>query len=519
MKLFPFSFRFSFRSIFAIAVFLLIGYNLFLSAIPVLNNDIDFNTDLARDFLLLEEVQTTHKLPLIGPRSGGISGVFHGPLWIWINIPAFLLGQGNPVIVGWFWVLLVFLLIIITYWVGTKFFGKTVGLLSALLLSTLVIRAPYSLFNPFGAVLISPIFFYGMYIYITQHKVRYVLLALFSAGLLIQFQVAFGLPMLFLSTILILYTIIKKRKFPHLLAFLILLIPLSTYIIFDLRHDFLEGKALIAYVQGSTGQIKGFTWQSMLLNRYNGFWDTLTVVANPTKLVTLLIPGFFLLLFLHAWRHKATTQSKIIFLFFYFYLGFWLITLLFRGVVWGYYTWPFLPLTVLLIAAAWKILPKFIFCAIYLYILVFVYKDAYAYTHYITTSYIGKTSGSWQFNYQLAQTVFSQGDKRFGYYIFSPDQYGYSPRYAMNYVATKNPRVQVVPYQKQPITYLLIAAPGGDNNAIGGDWWKTNRVRITSMPEKTFPYPNGYRIEKHRLSDKEVAIPSDPNLIDSLIFR
>jgi hypothetical protein len=59
-------------------VFVLILINVFLSAWYVINGDIVFHTDIARDFLVLQDIVETHKPTLIGPRSGGISGVFHG---------------------------------------------------------------------------------------------------------------------------------------------------------------------------------------------------------------------------------------------------------------------------------------------------------------------------------------------------------------------------------------------------------------------------------------------------------
>ena len=74
-----------------------------ISAWYILHNTIIFHTDIARDFLLIEDIVKNKPLTLIGPRSGGIPGVFHGPLWLYLNVPAFLFGGGNPVIVGWFW--------------------------------------------------------------------------------------------------------------------------------------------------------------------------------------------------------------------------------------------------------------------------------------------------------------------------------------------------------------------------------------------------------------------------------
>ena len=105
-------------------IILVILINILLSAWYVLNKDLVFHTDIARDFLVLEDIVRTHKPTLLGPRSGGIPGVFHGPLWFYVNLPIFILGQGNPVVVGWFWVFLSASSIFITYYFGKKIFNR-----------------------------------------------------------------------------------------------------------------------------------------------------------------------------------------------------------------------------------------------------------------------------------------------------------------------------------------------------------------------------------------------------------
>ena len=78
---------------------LLVLANLFLAAWHFLHQDLVFSADIARDFSLFREIDRK-KIILIGPRSS-VSGLFHGPLWLYLNYPAYLIGQGNPVVVGW----------------------------------------------------------------------------------------------------------------------------------------------------------------------------------------------------------------------------------------------------------------------------------------------------------------------------------------------------------------------------------------------------------------------------------
>ena len=56
----------------------------------------------------------------------------------------------------------------------------------------------------------------------------------------------------------------------------------------------------------------------------------------------------------------------------------------------------------------------------------------------------------------------------------------------------------------------------GENNR---EWWIKNRVRINKNPENVINYANGYRVEKYILTDGEIKVPSDPNLVNGLFFR
>jgi len=153
------------NKLFFIKIFCLfiILISLFFASWFAIHGDIVFHTDIARDFLLMEDVVRNKPITLIGPRSGGIPGVFHGPLWTYLNVPAFILGNGNPAIVGWFWVLLFTINILIVYKVGSKIFSKETGLIAAALTSIISAFSVPGYFNPFGAVMFAPLFFYYLF--------------------------------------------------------------------------------------------------------------------------------------------------------------------------------------------------------------------------------------------------------------------------------------------------------------------------------------------------------------------
>src|SRR3989344_1542324 len=97
-------------------------FNIYLSSSLVRHGEVNFFNDVARDFLLLQEVDYK-KIVLIGPRSS-TNNLFHGPLWTYINYPAYLLGDGNPVIVAWFWIVLGCMFLLSGFYMTRKLFGN-----------------------------------------------------------------------------------------------------------------------------------------------------------------------------------------------------------------------------------------------------------------------------------------------------------------------------------------------------------------------------------------------------------
>lgn len=486
--------------------FVLILFNILLSAWFVINKDLDFHTDIARDFLLLEDIVNTRKPTLIGARSG-VPGIFHGPSWLYLNLPAFIIGRGNPIAVGWFWVFLTTFSVGFIYWMGKKLFNKEVALFATLIFSGSIIIYTKGLFNPFGAVILFPVLLYLLMRYLQKENVYYLLTAYFLIGLIIQFQVAFGIPILILST---LYLIIKRRKIIHLLfAFIILTIPLSTYIIFEVRHNFLQTHAIIKYL--TTKQPVGEVPLPQLIStRIQGiFLDgiNITVLNNvlnfPATLV--LIAVFYKLIII-----KKIKWREVYVLYFFFYLGFWIITFFYKGVVWSYYYWPFLPLTLLIIVSSYSLINKKLFTLVIIYFVVI--------TLYFGIKTVQPINDGWAFYHKLAQTIYTDANQEFGYYIYTPDLFGYSSRYAMNFTQ-KERTIRANPFQKKKLTYLIIAPAPSDKPFLNGNWWKIHQVKINRKPDNVIKYANGFVVEKYILTDAEQNISSDPNLIQDLTLR
>ena len=501
--------------LFKIFLLVMILASLCLCAYPVLHEDIGYNTDVGRDLLILQNIVSTHKLPLIGPHSG-LGGVFHGPLWPYINLPAFILGNGNPIAIGWFWVFLVACSVFITYFVGKKIFNDYVGLLSALILAILSITYSDSLLNPFGAVIFSPLFFYFLYKYVKTLKVMYLGMAFFTVGILIQFEIVFGGPMLILSLILVTLLVLKKKKLKHLLSVFILVIPLSTYILFELRHNFLQLRSIIAQAGASTGSGK-MAWSAVFQNRFNGFLDAILAIPNVPWLLTLAVILVFIYIGFKCLRDKKIQYREFYLLFIYFYLGYWPLTFYLRGQVMGYHILPFLPVALIILISSYRFIRKEILLVLLVFILLF---DSLAAKNALDafSSGTGVSTGSWKFSHQIAQALFKTTPSQFGYFSFTADEFGYSPRYVMIYTNKEYPKITSFDSVKKPVTYVIMA-PTEDGVNNNRQWWIKNKVRINKEPENVINYTNGYEIEKFALTNEEVKIPPDPNLLSGLFFR
>lgn len=513
---------------FKIIILVLILFNVILASRWAFDENIFFHTDIARDFLLIEDIVSNKHLTLIGPRSGAIPGVFHGPLWLYLNVPAFILANGNPEIVAWFWVGLYLLSLYLIYFVGRKMFDEETGLLSALMLSTVTVLQVRTLFNPYGALILIPIFFYTLINYLQNKNIKILVLSLFILGLIIQFQMAFGIPILLITVLYLGYELLKEKNTKHLVALSVLLIPLSSFIFFDLRNNFLQVKSVMNYLTGveNHGKVDLGYGQLLQLRFQESILNGLGEITSHQNLLSVLLGLFILMALLkQIKKHKLSISNR---LFIFFYGGFWLLTFLFKGPIWSYYHTPFVPMIIIIFCSLKEIFDKKIFYCLFIAIFIFNLqiniKDLSGYT----SNPSDQDTSTWKFNYLVAEKVFNSREKEFGYYIFTPDLYGYSPRYAMNYYQKITKNKISYPFDKKEITYLLIAPPpeyGKDPNSlwyqknINSETWKNNDVRINRRADEVIKFNNGFIIEKYNLSLQEINIQSNQFLIQSIFFR
>ena len=499
---------------------LIIIISTFFASWFAIHGDIVFHTDIARDFLLMEDVVRVKPLTLIGPRSGGIPGVFHGPLWTYINVPAFIIGNGNPAVVGWFWVLLYLAGVYIVYKAGSKMISPNVGWIAAALTSVMSAFSVPGFFNPYGAVMFAPLFLYLFFRYIKSSKLSDLLWCLLTLGIVIQFQMAFGMPILVLLLPLLFFIIFKNKKYSHVFALLILLIPLSTFILFDLKHQFLQTRSVLNYLSGKqvAGKIDR-SFSDVLHSRLDSIVHVAPdFVVSGNQWLLYIVFGLFGFSVYKSFKEKKLSNQRLLYLLFsYFYIGYWLMTVLYKGVMWGYYYWPFLGLVALVFASFIDTVGTAIFYPVLIFFVIFNLYVGYK-NNFKPVSYFGADNSSWRFHEKTAKFIYDNAPAEFGYYIFTADQFGYSSRYAMNFEQYQIKNKKAFPYEKKAVTYLMIFP--SDNPTISDGWWKTEKVKINKKPDAVYTFKNSnFRIEKYNLTPEEISDKSDDTLIHTLIFR
>jgi len=475
--------------------------------------DINFSSDIARDFHLFREIDEK-KIILIGPRSS-TTGLFHGPLWIYLTYPGYILSHGDAAGMTWYWVGLGLVFLIGTFFITRKIFGEWPAWLYTSLLANRLTGEMGALFNPHGAFFIMPYWLSLIIYYFRTYRLSALVWFIFMSGLMIQFQMAVGVPLLIAASIPIIYSIFRRKNYRHLLAFLLLLIPLVTYVIFEFRHNFLMTKSALNYILTPT---QGYQSISDLISDrfFLMIGAGLEIFIKGTKfldlvsMVIILISGYFSL--------KTTKDRKPFLILIFLYISFFFLSTVNRsgGIMW-FYRLPLIPMVLLFFAISICSMPKIIAYAVTITILFVNLYDSGLHWQSLS-SYKPGSVESWKTLRTIADDVFSATDEEFGYFVYSPDTLAYQMQYAMAYKNNIN-GYRAVRSKKMPLTVLVISPPPPDKPEMSDNWWKENKLRMVKEPTSTKRYPNGYRIEWHELTPEDIAYPPDPTIDPGIYFR
>lgn len=471
------------------------------------HGDVLVHTDVARDLLVVREIVETKQLTLIGPRSS-MPGIFHGPLWYYVCLIPFILVKGNPVLMGWSWWLMGVGAIGV-FWFACQKVTKnlTVSLLAAICFALLELPSAAGPTNTYFANLFA---FFPFLLWWKWYRKPSWLLALggwLTLGLLVQFQMAFFIPLAMLWLPVFIWRCYVKKQVKQLVTVAVFLLPLTTFFLFDVRHDWLQIKSLFMYFQTPSS-----TTQSFVLRILERMRQAFLEGGDVFGIMSWLNLGILVIFVVLAWRSHSKEVKQLCILLGYLYFGWWIATLVFSGTIWNFYYDPFASLflfTMVVIASRSR--PAHWLLALLTVCLLFGVRGDFFYTA------DRFNSSSWKLLSSIAAQGLAEPDA--GYFLYSQDQFAYPLKYAFAYYRQQHSESQASGYVKKPLTVLVKSTDNPDNPFSTSSDWQKNKLHIAIEPVEVIKYPHGYVLEKYRLDEQTLAEPVDPNLVTGLQFR
>ncbi len=267
-----------------------------------------FLGDEGRDAIIVKDMVEGRHFPLIGPPTS-VGNIYLGPLYYYMMFPPMAIFNLSPIAAAAMVALIGVLTVWFIYYLGKVWFGKRAGILAAYFCAISPVTINYSRFswNPNPLPFFALLTIFGLYKLHRGGNFLWLILTGLSLAAAAQMHylalilipivgLIFGLEIYFRYT--------KKQKIQNLLkgtflgfaAFLILMSPL---ILFDLRHDFLNYKAVTAlFSQGQTFKIDSLGVLSKVPSIYSNNLIGRYLVGENSYLAILLsaliIVPFFL---------------------------------------------------------------------------------------------------------------------------------------------------------------------------------------------------------------------------------
>lgn len=280
-----------------------------------------FLGDEGRDAIVVKKMLTQHHFPLIGPPTS-VGNIYLGPLYYYMMAAPMILFNLNPASAAGMNAAIGVMVVGLVYYLGKIWFGRKAGLLAAYLyaISPVTIIYSRSSWNP------NPAPFFALVVALSLYRLHktgnffWLILTGFSLGAALQmhYLAAILLP---IAAIIWLYEIILRRRSKlkserllegTLLGIFSFIVIMSPLIWFDLRHDFLNYKALAHFF--NNGALNSDIFANVLRIPYLYLYN---LIGRYIAAENLYLTGGVSLLILIVLFYKFSYWPKII-------LGVWL---------------------------------------------------------------------------------------------------------------------------------------------------------------------------------------------------
>lgn len=305
-----------------------------------INEYMTFLGDEGRDVLVVKRMLVDHKFTLLGPITS-VGSMYMGPVYYYFMVPFLWLWQFDPVgpsvMVALFAIATIFLI----YKLGSEFFHPSVGLIAAFFyaVSPLTITSGRSSWNPNIVPFFSTILIYSLLKVTAQKKIKWFIGTGLSLGILLQLHYV----TLILIPIICVSLVVSRPKIPakaYLAAFIAFVISYSPFLLFELRHDFVNLRAVIRFIL-EQNSASGPPFMIQLWNVVNDvivrlFWRLITI--NSAELAKLLVLTIFISTIAY-WKHYLKRkETKIALKIIIIWLTIGVLSFgIYRGVIYDYY--------------------------------------------------------------------------------------------------------------------------------------------------------------------------------------
>lgn len=299
-----------------ITFFSILGVFWFLFLLyPVTQGIFFFAFDQSRDLLWVKDQIELMRPLLIGPWAS-LEGVFFGPLWFWLLVIPYVVSGGSPIATTLFNGIIIYMtafVALLVFWKTNRILATSVFLL-ILLSPGLRLLASYA-FSQHLLPLLTLMLIY-CYVGLLQGKsMRYLYGAFFILSLFFHAEPPTGVASLLSLPVIMLFSPLKQSlRSPRVLgiAAFVFLIPFTPLVLFDIRHDFIQIKALLSYIQGANESLGAtLPFSTRIIDRITKFFDNfrLTFFYTPTffAYIPLLLLGF-----VHRVWNKNSYMKKVL---------------------------------------------------------------------------------------------------------------------------------------------------------------------------------------------------------------
>lgn len=296
--------RIKFLTPFNILLFLILSLAVFFRVYNIFSLH-GFAIDADLYSWIIKDIIYGKHLRLVGQLTS-TEGVYIGPLFYYLMAPFFLVTRMDPIGAVIFATLLGAITVFSFYLVFKKILGNWIGLIAGFLQAVLPLRVGFDRWVvPTMTVNLWCIWFFYCVYKLVSGDTKYLITGLFLAGLIWHIHLALA-PLLILLPIAIILSKKKPDKKSIILGVLAFVIPMTPFILFEFRHQFLQSSSFFnSLFADSTLPLLEKTQKILDQGLGRNFYLKIILLFLPVLLYRIKAVSINLLIIFYAWILSA----------------------------------------------------------------------------------------------------------------------------------------------------------------------------------------------------------------------